>query len=128
MNAFAARHHLEGSQDLADVAAYISSLPARWTNELGTGQFTALGAQVYSRACVSCHGADAAGNDRLRYPRLAGQHYGYLVRQIDMMNRGTRFTSSGDHAKLLESLTDEEISGVADHLSRLRPDANPPAN
>lgn len=127
MNAHAARHHLKGSQDLADVAAYISSMPVRWTNEFGTGQFTALGAQIYSRACVSCHGGDAEGNDQLRRPRLAGQHYGYLVKQIDMMIGGTRFNMSWDHSNLLKSLTDEEIAGVADYLARLRPDANTPA-
>lgn len=128
MNALAARHHLKDSQDLADVAAYISSMPVRRTNEVGTGQLTALGAQVYSRACVSCHGADGEGNDRLRQPRLAGQHYSYLVRQIDMIIRGTRFDLSWDHSQLLKSLTDEEISGVADYVARLKPDAALPAN
>ena len=128
MNALAARHNLKGSQDLADVAAYISSMPVRRTNEVGTGQLTALGAQVYSRACVSCHGPDAEGDDQLRQPRLAGQHYGYLVKQIDMMIGGTRFNLSWDHSKLLKSLTDEEITGVADYVARLRPDASSPAN
>ena len=128
MNALAARHNLESSQDLADVAAYISSMPVQWTNGVGTGQFTELGAQIYNRACVSCHGADAEGNDQLRHPRLAGQHYGYLVKQIDMMVRGTRFNLSWDHSKLLKSLTDQEIAGVADYLARQTPDANPQAN
>ena len=128
MNALAAGHHLKGSQDLADVAAYISSMPVQRTNKVGTGQFTALGAQVYSRACVSCHGADAEGNDQLRHPRLAGQHYAYLVKQIDMMIRGTRFNMSWDHSILLKRLTDEEIAGVADYVARLSPAANSPAN
>jgi cytochrome c553 len=127
MNAFAARHHLEGPQDLADVAAFISSLPPQWTKEVGTSQFTALGGQVYRRACANCHGADAEGNNKLRYPRLAGQHYGYLVKQIDMMSHGSRSNVSWDHSKLLEGLTDEEIVGVADHLARLRPVPSSPA-
>ena len=128
MNALAARHNLEGSQDLADVAAYISSMPVQGTNKVGTGQFTALGAQTYSRSCMRCHGADAEGNDQLRYPRLAGQHYGYLVKQIDMMIRGTRFNLSWDHSTLLKSLTDQETAGLADYVARLKPDANSPEN
>lgn len=128
MNAFAARHHLENSQDLADVAAYISSMPAQQTKAVGTGQFTALGSQVYSRACVSCHGTGADGNGKLRQPRLAGQHYGYLVKQIDMMIRGARFNLSWDHSELFSKLTAEEINGVADYVARLKPDANSPAN
>lgn len=128
MNALAARHHLKTSQDLADVAAYISIMPVQRTNEFGTGQFTALGAQAYRRACVNCHGAGAEGNGQLRFPRLAGQHYGYVIKQIDMMIRGTRFNLSWDHLKLLESLTQQEITGVADYLARLRPDAVSPEN
>ena len=128
MNALAARHNLENSQDLADVAAYISSMPVQRTNKVSTGQFTSSGAQTYSRSCMSCHGANAEGNAHLRYPRLAGQHYGYLVKQIDMMIHGTRFNLSWDHAELLKSLTDQEITGVADYVARLRPDANSPTN
>jgi len=128
MNALVARHHLESSQEIADVAAYISSMPPQRTNEVGTGQFTALGAQVYSRACVGCHGADAEGNDQLRYPRLAGQHYGYLVKQMDMMIRGTRFNLSWDHSNLLKNLTEEEIAGTADYVARLRRAASSPTH
>jgi cytochrome c553 len=128
MNAFAARHHLENSQDLADVAAHISSMPAQRTTDVGSGQFTALGGQTYRRACASCHGANAEGDGRLLYPRLAGQHYGYLVKQVDMMIRGDRSNLSWDHSKLLKSLSDAEITGVADYLARLRPDADSPAS
>lgn len=128
MNAFAARHHLEDSQDIADVAAYISSMPTQQTDEAGTGQFTVLGAQVYKRACVTCHGADGEGNSQLRQPRLAGQHYRYLARQIDMMIRGTRSNMSWDHSNLLKGLTAEEVTGVADYLARMRPAGESPAN
>jgi cytochrome c553 len=121
MNAFTAQHHLEGPQDLADVAAYISSLPERWTTQYGSGKYAAVGAQVYARACGHCHGTGGEGHDELRYPRLAGQHYGYLVKQIDMMIGGARFNVSWDHSKLLESLEDDEITGVADYLARLKP-------
>lgn len=121
MNAFAASHHLEGPQDLADVAAYISSLPPQRTKDVGDGQFAAAGGQAYGRGCANCHGADAEGNDKLRYPRLAGQHYRYLVRQIDNMTRGSRTDASWDHSNLLKSLTHEEIVGVADYLARLTP-------
>jgi hypothetical protein len=45
-----------------------------------------------------------------------------------MMIRGSRFNMSWDHSKLLESLTDEEVIGVADYLARLKPVPNSPAN
>jgi cytochrome c553 len=118
MEAFVARHHLEGPQDLADVAAYISHLPRQWTKQYGPGKHTTIGMQAYGRACTSCHGRTGEGDNDLRIPRLAGQHYGYLLKQMDMMIGGARFNVSWDHSKLLESLTDEEISGVADYLAR----------
>jgi cytochrome c553 len=125
MQAFSARHHLEGPQDLADVAFYMSRLPRQWTKQYGSGEHTAIGMQAYARACASCHGATGDGNNELRMPRVAGQHYRYLVKQIDMMIGGARFNVSWDHSKLLESLTDEEITGVADYLARQQPPASP---
>jgi cytochrome c553 len=98
-------------------------LPSQRTKQFGTGEFTGLGAQVYHRACESCHGAGAEGNDRLRQPRLAGQHYGYLVKQVDAMIRGTRYNLNWDHAALLKSLTEQEIAGLADYVARQAPDS-----
>jgi cytochrome c553 len=115
MERFASRHHLKGPQDLADVAAFISSLPAQPTQDFGSGQFSNLGLQAYARLCRHCHGAAGEGANRLGYPRLAGQHYRYLMKQLGPIN------VSSDHSKLLKSLTDEEIMGVADYLARLNP-------
>jgi cytochrome c553 len=36
----------------------------------------------YERHCARCHGAAAEGDDRRRIPVLAGQRFGYLVRQL----------------------------------------------
>jgi len=34
-------------------------------------------------ACKSCHGAKGLGNDSLGTPRLAGQLYAYVYKQLD---------------------------------------------
>jgi len=39
-------------------------------------------------ACASCHGAQGQGNGQ--FPRLAGQHADYLMRQIEVFQNGTR--------------------------------------
>lgn len=39
-------------------------------------------------ACASCHGAQGQGNGQ--FPRLAGQHAEYLMRQIEVFQNGTR--------------------------------------
>lgn len=119
MNAAAAAHALKGPQQLADVAAFVANLAAIPTNDVGPPQNLVVGQNVYARACSHCHGVAAEGNGELRYPRLAGQHYGYLKREIEVMRVGDRPNISWDHMKLLESLTPEEISGVSGFLARL---------
>jgi cytochrome c553 len=121
MAAFTGQHHLEGPQDLADVAAYIAALPPRPGEAVGPGDRTSLGGRLYVRACQHCHGAQGEGNGSLRYPRLAGQHFAYLARQIRAMSAGRRPNASFDHAALLEDLPDAEMDAVADYLSRLKP-------
>ncbi len=39
-------------------------------------------------ACASCHGAEGQGVGQ--FPRLAGQHMEYLLRQIEVFRNGTR--------------------------------------
>jgi cytochrome c553 len=39
-------------------------------------------------ACASCHGAQGHGNGQ--FPRLAGQHADYILRQIQVFQNGTR--------------------------------------
>jgi cytochrome c553 len=119
MNAAASPHALKGPQDLADVAAYVADMPPHPTNDGGPGQFLTAGQNVYGRACSHCHGVAAEGNSKLRYPRLAGQHYSYLKRQMDIMLVGDRPNVSWDHMKLLESLTPDEIDGISGYLARL---------
>jgi cytochrome c553 len=119
MNAAASPHGLKGPQDLADVAAYVSDLQPLPTGDTGPGQFLVVGQNVYARACSHCHGVAADGNGKLRYPRLAGQHFGYLKHQMEIMVAGDRPNVSWDHMKLLESLTPEEMTGIAGYLARL---------
>lgn len=65
-------------------------------------QNTALGADIiagkaiYQRACVSCHGASALGNDALGSPALAGQLSSYLQRQLEHFSNGVRGSDPSD--------------------------------
>lgn len=38
--------------------------------------------QIHVRACASCHGKEGQGGKRNFYPRIGGQHQGYLFRQL----------------------------------------------
>jgi cytochrome c553 len=119
MEHYADEHNLGDSQDLADVASYISDLKPAQTPGVGDGEFVAHGAQVYARACASCHGTAAEGSDRRAFPRLAGQHYAYLLRQMHDAVEGRRPNFSREHVRLLTRFERADFVGIADYLSRL---------
>jgi cytochrome c553 len=58
---------------------------------------------------------------RLR-PRLAGQHYEYLVRQLNETANGERPGMDPAHVERLRQLTEQQRRGIADYLSRMSPD------
>lgn len=123
MRNFASQHHLSGPQDLLDVAAYAEGLP-RWPPlEGGAGDGSGLqrGRVVYHRDCEACHGPLGLGELRRMRPRLAGQRYEYLRRQLDETAAGLRPGMDDEHVKLIGALSVDERMGVADYLSRLSP-------
>jgi cytochrome c553 len=124
MRDIASQHHLKGAQELLDVSAYVAGLP-RWPPlEGGTGDGKALtqGYATYHRHCAKCHGPLGLGESRRMRPRLAGQRYQYLLRQLEETADRMRPGMDVEHVKLIGALTAEERRAVADYLSRLSPD------
>ncbi|MBU6493055.1 MAG: cytochrome c4 [Burkholderiales bacterium] len=64
-------------------------------------------------ACASCHGAEAQGMGQ--FPRLAGQHEGYLLRQLGVFKNGTRANAPMMTA-VAHALNGEEAQAVAAYL------------
>lgn len=122
MEHFTDRHHIAGPQELADLSAYVAALPPMGGKGYGDGENIAHGARVYLTLCASCHGATGAGNAASRVPRLAGQHFVYLERQLYDAVDGRRPNMGGEHARRLKRLDRADILGVADYLSRLLPE------
>jgi len=121
MEHFADFPYLIFAQDVADVAAYIAGLPRTGPRNTGDGTYLAVGTQVYAQRCASCHGANGEGDDAHAYPRLAGQHYPYLVRQLHDAVERRRPNFPPSHVRLLSRLDRDEFVGVSDYLSRLPP-------
>jgi cytochrome c553 len=116
MQYFSNAHRLAGAQDVADVAAYIAALQPPSPVGMGSGLSLKDGARVYLRYCESCHGATGVGDAARLVPRLAGQHYRYLLRQFDAPTVDDLL-----HAKRVQQLTARDRDAVADYLSRLLP-------
>ncbi|HEY7377475.1 MAG TPA: c-type cytochrome [Steroidobacteraceae bacterium] len=124
MQNFSSTHHLQDAQDVLDVASYAESL-RRWPPlEGGTGDGKSLqrGANEYFIRCERCHGPLGEGELRRMRPRLAGQHYEYLLKEMTQTAAGERPGMDAEHVKRIKALTTEERQGIADYLSRLSPD------
>ena len=123
MRGAAKQHELVDAQDLLDVSAYAESLRRPPPREGGTGDGQRLheGQVVYHRDCEACHGRLGEGELRTLRPRLAGQHYFYMLQQLYETAEGTRPGMDEAHRERIRALSDAERSAVADYLSRLSP-------
>ncbi|HUL46830.1 MAG TPA: c-type cytochrome [Steroidobacteraceae bacterium] len=118
MQAVVDQHSLS-PESIIDISAYISRLDRDVGIGTGDGALVRRGAADYSRACQSCHGRAALGDAVRAVPRLAGQHYEYLRRQIYDAVDGRRPNFSPSHIRLLARLNRDDIAGISDYLSRL---------
>lgn len=105
---------------IASLAEYYARQTAP-AGAAGDPALTARGKEIFEHglpaegvpACASCHGAQAQGNDT--FPRLAGQHEAYLLRQISVFKNGTRANAPVMSA-VAHTLTDEQAKAVAAFL------------
>jgi cytochrome c553 len=121
MEEVASTHRLGPARDIADLSAYVSSLPRESREASGEGRNLEHGSRVYLRDCAGCHGAEAEGNGVTLVPRLAGQHYRYLLRQLHDTIEERRPNMPPPHPQLFETMAVEDFTGIADYLSRLKP-------
>lgn len=119
MEHFADRRHLEGAQDIADVAAHVAALPRAVQAGIGNGASLAEGTRAWFAGCADCHGATGKADPGELVPRLAGQHAAYLERQLLDTAASRRPNMTAEHRRPLQRLSAAEIAGIADYLSRL---------
>jgi cytochrome c553 len=127
MEGMADRHHIKGAQDIADVSAFVSKLARAGNRGIGNGEAVAEGARIFASQCQSCHGKTAEGNAERGVPRLAGQHYGYLVRQMYDAVDGRRPALPALHSQRIEPLDYEQVRAVSDFLARIGWEMSPAA-
>lgn len=85
---------LEDDEQIADLVAYIATLPAP-TAEPTLGGDAAAGKALYG-TCTACHGARAEGNAALNAPALASMADWYQVAQLNKFKSGQRGASPRD--------------------------------
>ncbi|MDP2827938.1 MAG: c-type cytochrome [Sulfuricellaceae bacterium] len=118
MYPFAGKHVVD-TQEVADIAAYINSLPLPGNNDKGPGNDLVRGKMLYEQDCVVCHGERGEGHAGKFYPATAGQHYRYLVHQVVAIRDGNRRNANPKMVKAVKDYSASDIDAVADYISRI---------
>ena len=121
MYPFSQEEAIGGEQAIADVVAYISTLPMQASPTVGSGKNLHTGSGRYMTLCADCHGSKAEGSNTGVYPRLQSQHYTYLVAQIEAMISGARTDVNAAMMDRLQNLSRQDIEAIADYISRIPP-------
>jgi len=102
---------------------YAAQPPSR--PKTGDANLMARGKQIFEEgvpsqgipACSSCHGPEARGNDI--FPRLAGQHADYLVKQVLVIQSALR--AAPVMHDVIKDLSRDQMRAVATYLESLSP-------
>lgn len=118
---------MAGPLDEATMAAladyYSRQVP--WAGDRGDPRLIARGQQIYQHGdaaegippCGACHGPEAAGTDM--YPRLAGQHVQYLMKQLRSFQNNLRDVAIM-HG-VAQGLKAPDMVAVSEYLQSLGP-------
>lgn len=122
MYPFVQERTIGGYQSLADVVAYISTLPMHPRHRTGpwskhTTEFK-KGEQLYNSHCANCHGYAGEGDNELLTPSLQGQHYPYVMRQINQFVHQQRETAIAMKVAI-DLLDNEQLRLVVNYVSQL---------
>jgi cytochrome c553 len=98
--------------DINNLAAYYSSQPP--VSAGGDPNLVKSG-QAKASMCLGCHGSSAEGNGQ--FPRLAGQHPDYLVRQLSSFKEGVR--KNGHMQAIAGTLAEEDMKALAAYFGSL---------
>lgn len=112
-------------EGIRDVTAWLGTQKAR-SGLAQNKDLAAVGEHIYRggaqdrgiAACAGCHSPNGVGIP-VQFPRLAGQHQDYTVKQLSDFRDGKRANSTVMHQEV-KYLTDHEIQGLADYIAGLR--------
>jgi cytochrome c553 len=101
------------------LAGYLSALEPNPAPVTGSGEHLAAARDLYEHVCTACHGPEGRGEDANRVPRIAGQHYPYLRKQLDSAAGFHRDLAPPEMTSALRALKSDEKDALADYVSRL---------
>lgn len=119
MQIVAAHATFADQRNITAVANYLANLESNPKPVEGSGEHLRLGQEIYTHICAACHGVDGRGAPANRVPRIAGQHYPYLQRQIEAGAALHKEFAPPEMTSALRGMGPQEENALADYISRL---------
>ena len=77
-----------------------------------------LGEKLFNEICSACHGKNGEGNADAFFPKIQGQHYAYLLRQLKWIRDGRRKNANATMFTLIEKMDDEEKNKILEKIKK----------
>jgi cytochrome c553 len=105
-------------EDMFDLAAFFAAQKPRPNAFKADPARVARGkAKADEVLCTMCHLGGFLGQNEI--PRVAGQHYEYVVKQMRDFKTGRRTNDAGNMASVTKTLSERDIEDLAHFLSSL---------
>jgi cytochrome c553 len=119
MQIVTAHRSVSSEDDIIAIARYLAALDPNPNPVKGSGKHLRVGQELYAHICSDCHGIAGHGEAGNRVPRIAGQHYPYLKRQIEAAAALHKNLAPPEMISALRSMRPQEEDALADYISRL---------
>ncbi len=106
-------------EEMFDLAAFFAAQKPRPTGFKADEARAARGkAKADETLCTMCHLGGFAGQNEI--PRVAGQHYEYIVRQLRDFKGRVRTNDAGSMTSVARTLSDQDIEDLGHYLASLQ--------
>lgn len=104
--------------DMLELAAHFSAQKAVGSTYKVEGSKVTEGKKIADNAlCTMCHLGGFSGQNEV--PRVAGQHYAYIVKQLKDFRARQRTNDAGSMTAYTQGLSDEQIDALAQYVTNL---------
>src|SRR6478672_9666140 len=101
--------------DMINVANYFASLPLKTDDfKVDDGKAKLGKAKAYETLCTMCHLGGFLGQNEI--PRVAGQHYAYIVKELSDFKTRKRTNDAGNMTSVANTLSAQDIENLAHYL------------
>jgi cytochrome c553 len=106
-------------QDMIDIANFYAAQPAKPSTYKTDENKIKLGkAKADETLCVMCHLGGFSGQNEI--PRVSGQQYDYIVKQMKDFKARTRTNDAGNMTSVAQTVNETDIENLAHYLTSLR--------